>query len=278
MAVTFKQMPRSPRAAQALRYAIVLFALASLARPVTAAKPPSNTVRPSSVLRLAALGVDGRPAGRGSALDALAAEVRLRTSVETGRRAVDVGLSDDSLFAYPLLFWSAGNQRLRHNEAQIGRLREHLNNGGILWIDDPSPSGPSAETDAVVRELMRRLFGRPMVRVAANDVIFRSFYRLGAPVGRRADVKALEGIRVGRRWAVLYSRDDLLGAFARASTGGPALPVVPGNEPQREQAIRLGINLVMYAVCLDYKDDHNHVEALLRKRRGRGQSDPSDGR
>ena len=48
----------------------------------------------------------------------------------------------------------------------------------------------------------------------------------------------------------------------------PARRAVPGGEPQREQAYRLGINLVMYALCLDYKDDHTHVMRLLKRRRG----------
>ena len=138
----------------------------------------------------------------------------------------------------------------------------------MLVIDDTGASGPSVEVDAAVRALAMRLFGRSLVEVPATDVVYRSFYRLAAPVGRRADHRALQGVRVSDRWAVLYSRDDLIGAFRRAPTGGPAMPAVPGGEPQREQAYRLAVNLLVYATCLDYKDDHVHVEALLRNRRG----------
>jgi hypothetical protein len=31
--------------------------------------------------------------------------------------------------------------------------------------------------------------------------------------------------------------------------------VYPGGEQQREMAVRWGINIVMYALCLDYKAD-----------------------
>ena len=34
----------------------------------------------------------------------------------------------------------------------------------------------------------------------------------------------------------------------------------------RELAFRLGVNLVMYAMCLDYKDDAVHIKSILKKR------------
>ena len=40
-----------------------------------------------------------------------------------------------------------------------------------------------------------------------------------------------------------------------------------GGERQREMAFRLGINLAMYALCLDYKADQVHVPFILKKRR-----------
>ena len=223
---------------------------------------------PSSVLRLGNLRINERDHDLRSGLDNLAAEVRMRTSIETAHRSLRVDLRSDNVFEAPVLFW-APTDGARPNESELGRLREHLSAGGLLWIDDASASGPSATVDAAVRELVARLFGRPLVAVPPRDVVFRTFYRLDEPVGRRADVKALEGLRVGRRWAILYGRDDLLGAFRRAASGGPAAPVVPGGEAQREMAYRLGINLLMYALCLDYKDDHTHVQTLLRRRRGR---------
>ena len=41
---------------------------------------------------------------------------------------------------------------------------------------------------------------------------------------------------------------------------------MPGGERQRELAFRLGINLAMYALCLDYKTDQVHVPFILRRR------------
>ena len=43
--------------------------------------------------------------------------------------------------------------------------------------------------------------------------------------------------------------------------------MTPGGERQREMAFRLGINLMMYAMCLDYKEDQVHIPFILKKRR-----------
>jgi len=56
------------------------------------------------------------------------------------------------------------------------------------------------------------------------------------------------------------------GAWARDNFGAWEHEVIPGGESQREMAFRLGINLAMYALCLDYKTDQVHVPFILRRR------------
>ena len=65
----------------------------------------------------------------------------------------------------------------------------------------------------------------------------------------------------------MYSQNDLAGAWNRSEAGDYEFDVSPGGEPQRELAVRLGINLCMYALCLDYKDDAVHLPLILNKRR-----------
>ena len=43
-------------------------------------------------------------------------------------------------------------------------------------------------------------------------------------------------------------------------------PCTPGGEAQRETAIRIGVNVAMYALCTDYKDDAVHLPFILRRR------------
>ena len=40
--------------------------------------------------------------------------------------------------------------------------------------------------------------------------------------------------------------------------------MVPGGDDQREEAFRVGVNLAMYALCLDYKTEQAHIDYILR--------------
>jgi hypothetical protein len=84
---------------------------------------------------------------------------------------------------------------------------------------------------------------------------------------RVADGKDRAGLRdrMGRA-VIVYSQNDLGGAWARDRFGQWVHEVVPGGETQREHAFRLGVNLAMYALCLDYKADQVHVPFIMRRR------------
>ena len=75
------------------------------------------------------------------------------------------------------------------------------------------------------------------------------------------------------RAVIAYSQNDLGGAWQRDDMGNFEFVCEPGGERQREMAFRLGVNLVMYALCLDYKSDQVHVPFIMRRRRWR----PNDG-
>jgi hypothetical protein len=106
------------------------------------------------------------------------------------------------------------------------------------------------------------------VRLDNKHVIFRSFYLVARPVGRVEGPGYVEGVERAGRLAVVYSRHDLGGAFERDNLGNYAHAVIPGSERQREQAFRLGVNLVLYALCLDYKDDQVHAPFIMRRWQG----------
>ena len=98
-------------------------------------------------------------------------------------------------------------------------------------------------------------------------MLYKTFYLLDHQGGRQIVQPYLEGAPVGNRLAVIYSQNDLGGAWSRDDRGQWELDVVPGGEAQRETAFRLGVNLAMYATCLDYKDDQVHLPFILKRRR-----------
>ena len=70
----------------------------------------------------------------------------------------------------------------------------------------------------------------------------------------------------GRLKAILI-RNDLGGALARDETGRYIYPCDPGGEPQRDRAVHLAVNVLLYATCTDYKSDRAHIETLQRRYR-----------
>ena len=157
--------------------------------------------------------------------------------------------------------------RLRPKERQ--RLKLWLEMGGFLVVDDSTEGSRSPFVDSVKRELQGLFPRTPIERISPEHVVFRSFYRLDYPAGQVIRRPHLEGLRMGRRFSVVINHNNLLGALARDGSGRFLNTPSPGGENQREMAIRFGINLVMYATCLHYKDDQVHLDYLLRRRKWR---------
>lgn len=209
----------------------------------------------------------GNPNPRKSAPRRLAWEVRKRTSIDTLLEPTRARLDDRTIFETPFLYWSGDSAFPPLSEAEIVGLRRFVELGGFVLIDDASDHDDGFD-GSIRRALVRAFPGGPLVHIARDHTVFRSFYLLGHPSGRVAEPDYLEGINVGERLAVLYSRHDLGGAWARDNLGTWEYPVVPGGDAQRELAIRLGVNVIMYVLCLDYKDDQVHAPFIMRRRGG----------
>ena len=86
--------------------------------------------------------------------------------------------------------------------------------------------------------------------------------------GRTSAPDQLEAIVRAGAVQAIFSAHDVLGALARDQGGTNSLEVSPGGEPQREQAIRLAVNVALYVLCSNYKDDQVHAEHIMRRRGG----------
>lgn len=209
----------------------------------------------------------GAPASRPTAPHRLGWEVRMRTSIEVPATHGSSRLDDAAIFDSPFLYWTGERAFPPLSEAEIVGLRRFVSFGGFLLIDDSAPE-QSGFDRSVRRELARALPNRRLQPLANTHTIFRSFYLLSRPEGRVRGAEQMSAIEVGDRVAVLYSRHDLGGAWARDNLGTWQHQVAPGGDEQRERAIRLGVNIVMYALCLDYKDDQVHAPFIMRRRGG----------
>jgi Domain of unknown function (DUF4159) len=204
----------------------------------------------------------------------LAWEIQKRTSIEAALDPVEVRLTDEAALKRNPFLYLAGDSALPNfDEAEVARLRRHLQTGGFLVIDGADPR-PGGGFDQSVRALAARLFPRePLRKIDVDHVVYKSFYLLKTPVGRVAAVPYLEGVTHDGRLVIVYSQNDMGGAWARDNFGQWEHEVLPGGDQQREMAFRLGINLAMYALCLDYKTDQVHVPFILRRRQWQSPAD-----
>lgn len=194
-------------------------------------------------------------------------ELAKRTSMAVKLDPKEIDLTDPDLFRYPVLVLSGDGDFPPLSDAEREALRRHLTFGGFLLVDDASAQPGGAFDLAARRELRAILPATPITRVAREHVLYKSFYLLNGPVGRTAVSTDADAMVLQGRIAVLFSPNDLQGAVARDAFGNWEMDVTPGGDSQREHAFRFGINVVMYAMCLDYKDDQVHLPFIMKRRR-----------
>jgi hypothetical protein len=219
----------------------------------------------ATALEIVSLDVGDGIKGARNVAERLAWEVRKRSSVEPILEPGRARLDKASLFRSPFVYWRGSDEFPPLSQQAIEGLRKYIHRGGFILIDDATAGGEGFDR-AVRRELLRAFPALPLQPISSDHTIYRSFYLLQNPVGRVQGPAFLEGITYGDRIAIVYSRHDLGGAFQRDKLGAWSQAVVPGGEPQRERAIRLGVNLVLYALCTDYKDDQVHAPFIMRRR------------
>lgn len=248
--------------------ALLMLTMPGLAAGQATAPPAVEAAAPShvqlAILEVRGMGEDDRP----RAVASLLAAVQRRTAVEPDVATVPrLSPADPALFDHPLIVLSGGRAFPALQDREVDVLRSYLSSGGMLLCDDRSGVADSPFAASVRRELSRVLGGRPFEALPVDHAAFRSYYLLDRAWGRTSASDDLEAILVGGRAAVILSANDLLGAGERDALGEWARAVEPGGTRQREMAIRLGVNLVLYALTLDYKEDLVHLPLILERKR-----------
>jgi hypothetical protein len=205
-------------------------------------------------------------ADRESGLSRWAWELVRRTSAPARLLPQKVSADQPELSAEPFAVW-AGTQAVKPLLRTERRgLQRFFDLGGVLFVDDGAPDAGEFGQSAR-RELSQVLPSVPIVALPEQHVIFKSYYLVDRPVGRVLGPPTLEAMNRGRQVQVLFSSHDLLGAMARGSGESWSLPMEGGDDAElRQRAIRLAVNIAMYVLCSDYKDDQVHAEELMRRR------------
>lgn len=198
-------------------------------------------------------------------------ELDKRTSIDVDLEPAVVTLDSPRLHETPFLYLAGDDRFALPGSTAIESLRRYLTFGGFLLVDSAEGRTGGA-FDHSVRQLLGAVFPAPapgLTILAKDHVLYKSFYLIDRPVGRLATSPIMEALIRDDRVTVAYSQNDLAGAWARDDLGNYLLRCEPGGERQRERSFRLGINIVMYALCLEYKADQVHVPFILKRRRWR---------
>lgn len=182
-------------------------------------------------------------------LDALEKKVGLRPAA----RIANLPATDPQLFEFPLLYMH-GRQNFSFSQAEREQLRDHLENGGLLFAD--ACCGAEA-FDTAFRRLIEQTFGHDLERIPIDHELFRSDWgydirrverrlprdQRGASVldtELSVGEPVLEGLAINGRLAVIYSKYDLSCALARQATSACAGYTT-------EDATRIAVNIVLYS-------------------------------
>ena len=199
------------------------------------------------------------------AVTPLMEELMQRTSVEAAATRREITLTDPDLFSYPFLYVTGKYDFDPFTQDELEILRRFLSYGGFLLADD-ALGQPGYGFDQSLRREMKRIFpDKEFTRVPSSHPAMRSYYLLRKIGGVRMVRPYVEGINIGSTTPIVYCQNDLGGAWERDQLGNWLNACTPGGEEQRRDAFHLGINLILYAMTENYKDDLIHVPFIRRR-------------
>ena len=176
------------------------------------------------------------PSGVPNLLAFIAEETGLPVSTRPGR----VRLTDPSLRTFPYLYLT-GHGNIAFSDAEARALREYLENGGFLHADD------NYGMDESFRREIRKVWpDAELVEVPHDHPVYTIWFPFpeGLPKIHQHDGKPAQGLGIFHRGrlVVFYSYESDLG-------DGWEDPDVHDNPPAvRERALRMGLNLFVYAL------------------------------
>ena len=217
-------------------------------------------------------GVPGVDAEAQAGLTGLSEILNRRTAVDAGApMAVDI--EHDELVFFPLLYWPVVPGEPPPSAQAIERINKFLATGGTILFDTQDQGESTAfsadETQRRLQQIAAGLEVPTLMPVPPEHVLTKSFYLLQDFPGRWAGGRlwvepATDTVNDGVA-SVIVGSNDYAGAWAVDNNDRALHAAVPGGEQQRELAYRFGVNLVMYALTGNYKNDQVHVPAILER-------------
>ncbi|WP_412069362.1 DUF4159 domain-containing protein [Rubrivirga sp. IMCC43871] len=176
----------------------------------------------------------------GDPLPTLLAYARQHTLLDVDVEPITVDLASDRLFRVPVLYMN-GHGNVAFTEGEAARLRRYLEGGGFLIVNDDY-----GLDQAVRRELAKVFPGQELQPLPASHPVYRAHFAMpdGLPKIHEHDGEPAVGYGLFHegRLVVFYAHESDLGDGWEPAGIHPDPPAV------REQALRMGVNLLVYAM------------------------------
>lgn len=197
----------------------------------------------------------------------LSYQLGARTSVEP-EQPHGVDLARDSLELYPMIYYAVPRNAQALPPAAVAKVNAYLRAGGAFVVDTRD-AAPGRDVSQNLSTLLAGIDAPPLQPAPANHVLTKSYYLIRSFPGRlngRLWIESGAADRDTRRGdgvsGLFIGGSDWAGAWAIDRNGKP-LRTMDGGENAREMAYRFGINLVMYILTGNYKEDQVHIPDLL---------------
>jgi hypothetical protein len=191
-----------------------------------------------------------------------------RTSVEPDEPH-GVDLARDSLELYPMIYYAVPRDARPLSPAATAKVNAYLRAGGAFVVDTRDAT-PGRDVSANLQQLLAGI-DAPLLQPAPPDhVLTKSYYLIRSFPGRlngRLWIESGAASRDSRRGdgvsGLFIGGSDWAGAWAIDRRTSRPLLTMEGGDRAREMTYRFGINLVMYILTGNYKEDQVHVPELL---------------
>jgi hypothetical protein len=265
---------RFPRIGKAAGMVAIFFvAAATLYQPPAAAQASDQLAREAaSKLRFAYVKTPDRRLDEitKAGLFGLSYQLGLRTSVEPDQPH-GVDLAKDALELYPMIYYAVPRDAQPLPANAVAKVNAYLRAGGAFVVDTRD-AAPGRDVSQNLQQLLSGIDAPPLQPAPANHVLTKSYYLIKSFPGRlngRLWIESGAADRDTRRGdgvsGLFIGGSDWAGAWAIDSQSGKPLLSMDGGEPAREIAYRFGINLVMYILTGNYKEDQVHIPDLLER-------------
>ncbi len=207
-------------------------------------------------------------------LESLSEILTRRTSVEPDG-VVSVNPETDNLAFFPIIYWAISPGKAPYSGKAMQNVQNYLDHGGTIVFDTRDQSGSTGsgtetEGSRTLQQMTGSLNIPPLIPIPKDHVLTRSFYLLKDFPGRYSGGTVwVEQHSAGGRddvSSVIIGGNDWAGSWASSGVGSSARQsMLFGGSKQEEMSLRFGVNLVMYALTGNYKNDQVHLPHILKR-------------